>query len=286
MKIENIRLFLAVVRTGSINKAAESLFISQQSLGVIIKGLEKELGLTLLARSRKGVRLTRQGEAFLPYAQGIVSLYDEFVQQSCSRENGIVLSLYTTPALGRHIARLQGRVFGGRYYLSVHERSMAEMSELLADRSPGLYFIPLLGGRPEELSQRPDKQLIARDDTYVTICHASSPLLKPGVDLAQELARQTVLFDTYEAGEVMDKAINIKDITVCKKLMIERGFVYITTYRLYCIDFAEEQWVIINQNQGDAVEYVLFGSSGSTPELRQAKAELVQSLRDIFSKSA
>ena len=38
MKIENIRLFLDVVRYGSINKAAEKNFIAQQS--VTIKKME------------------------------------------------------------------------------------------------------------------------------------------------------------------------------------------------------------------------------------------------------
>ena len=43
MKIENIRLFLDVVRYGSINKAAEKNFIAQQNLSVTIKNMEKEL---------------------------------------------------------------------------------------------------------------------------------------------------------------------------------------------------------------------------------------------------
>ena len=42
MKIENIRLFLDVVRYGSINKAAEKNFIAQQNLSVTIKNMEKE----------------------------------------------------------------------------------------------------------------------------------------------------------------------------------------------------------------------------------------------------
>ena len=39
MKIENIRLFLEVVQLGSINKAAEKLYISQQSLSTIMKNM-------------------------------------------------------------------------------------------------------------------------------------------------------------------------------------------------------------------------------------------------------
>lgn len=69
MKIENIRLFLDVVRYGSINKAAEKNFIAQQNLSVTIKNMEKELGHTLLERTNAGITLTENGHNFLPMRQ-------------------------------------------------------------------------------------------------------------------------------------------------------------------------------------------------------------------------
>ena len=59
MKIENIRLFLDVVRYGSINKASEKNFIAQQNLSVIIKNMEKELDTTLFERNNTGIILTK-----------------------------------------------------------------------------------------------------------------------------------------------------------------------------------------------------------------------------------
>ena len=82
MKIENIRLFLEVVQLGSINKAAEKLYISQQSLSTIMKNMEAELGVELLVRNHKGIALTADGEKFLACAQTIVSAFDEFRLQS------------------------------------------------------------------------------------------------------------------------------------------------------------------------------------------------------------
>ena len=66
-----IEAFLAIVKTGSVTKAAEQLFVSQSSLSRRLKTLESELGYPLLAR-RKGSRITEitpAGAAFLPVAE-------------------------------------------------------------------------------------------------------------------------------------------------------------------------------------------------------------------------
>ena len=65
-----IEAFLAICRLKSISRAAEELFLSQSSLSVRIKSLEKELGTTLFLR-RKGQRqvvLTQNGKEFFEIA--------------------------------------------------------------------------------------------------------------------------------------------------------------------------------------------------------------------------
>ena len=88
MKIENIRLFLEVVQLGSINKAAEKLYISQPNLSVIIKNMETELGVKLLVRNNTGIRLTTAGEAFFGSAQTIIQAYDGFLDQQSLQQTG------------------------------------------------------------------------------------------------------------------------------------------------------------------------------------------------------
>ncbi len=58
-----------------MNRAAEKLLVSQPSLTNAVKELEKELGVTLLYRSGRGVVLTNDGMEFLPYARDIYSKY-------------------------------------------------------------------------------------------------------------------------------------------------------------------------------------------------------------------
>lgn len=66
------RLFLyidAVVRHGSIRKAAESLHIASSALNRHILELEKSLGTDLFERMPRGVRLTAAGELFIGYVR-------------------------------------------------------------------------------------------------------------------------------------------------------------------------------------------------------------------------
>ncbi|MGN0405464.1 MAG: LysR family transcriptional regulator [Bariatricus sp.] len=67
MTLNQLRYVIKVAETGSINKAASNLFISQSVLSTSIKSLEKELEHELFIRSPKGIELTPYGKLFLSY---------------------------------------------------------------------------------------------------------------------------------------------------------------------------------------------------------------------------
>ena len=71
MKTEQILLTLAIAREKSINRAAESLFISQPTASNMLKSLETELGYPLFRRMRSGMVLTEKGTQFVEYAAEI-----------------------------------------------------------------------------------------------------------------------------------------------------------------------------------------------------------------------
>ncbi|GEN57890.1 LysR family transcriptional regulator [Halolactibacillus alkaliphilus] len=72
MTLQQLKYFIETVKHGSINKAAERLFIAQPSLSSALKELEAEIGQELFIRTPRGISLTTDGAEFLGYARQVV----------------------------------------------------------------------------------------------------------------------------------------------------------------------------------------------------------------------
>src|ERR1700737_2275948 len=68
VELRQLRAFLEVANAQHFGHAAQTLKITQPALTQRIQALERELGVRLLQRSARGVRLTAAGEILLPYA--------------------------------------------------------------------------------------------------------------------------------------------------------------------------------------------------------------------------
>lgn len=77
MNILHMKYAVEVARLGSLNKAADALFIAQPNISRSIKELEADLGISIFNRSAKGMVLTPEGEEFIHYAQSILKQIDE-----------------------------------------------------------------------------------------------------------------------------------------------------------------------------------------------------------------
>ncbi|WGW11327.1 LysR family transcriptional regulator [Saxibacter everestensis] len=74
--LRHLRCFVAVADEGNISRAAEILHMAQPPLSRRIMALEKELGQTLIDRSRRKIKLTPAGELLLPAAQDVLAQAD------------------------------------------------------------------------------------------------------------------------------------------------------------------------------------------------------------------
>ena len=75
MTLQQIKYVITVAEKGSMNKAAEELFVAQPTLTAAIHELEKEVGITIFIRTSRGVFLTSEGQEFLNDAR---QLYQEY----------------------------------------------------------------------------------------------------------------------------------------------------------------------------------------------------------------
>ncbi|MDE5578267.1 MAG: LysR family transcriptional regulator [Oscillospiraceae bacterium] len=76
MTLQQLHYAIVISETGSMNKAAERLYISQPSLTNAVKELEREIGITVFKRSGKGVSLTADGMEFLTHARQVYQQYE------------------------------------------------------------------------------------------------------------------------------------------------------------------------------------------------------------------
>lgn len=76
MTLQQIYYAILVADIGSMNKAAENLFISQPTLTTAIKELENEIGIIIFNRTNRGVTLTREGNEFLMHARQVYQQYE------------------------------------------------------------------------------------------------------------------------------------------------------------------------------------------------------------------
>ena len=76
MTLQQLFYALTIAKVGSMNKAAESLYISQPSLTSAINELEKECGISIFFRTGKGVVPTNEGAEFLMSARQVYQQYE------------------------------------------------------------------------------------------------------------------------------------------------------------------------------------------------------------------
>ena len=72
-RVNRYEIFLKVAECGNITKCAQAVHYTQAGVSHAIAALEKETGLTLFARTARGVTLTENGRRLLPSVQALVN---------------------------------------------------------------------------------------------------------------------------------------------------------------------------------------------------------------------
>ena len=112
----SLRAFYEVGRCGSFTAAADRLFLTQPAVSKAVSVLEERMGLALLERTSRQVRMTEAGQALWEHARSIFALeraaLDEMAERRGLRRGRLVIGASTTIAsywLAQDLARLLAR---------------------------------------------------------------------------------------------------------------------------------------------------------------------------------
>ncbi|MFL9901344.1 LysR substrate-binding domain-containing protein [Paraburkholderia fungorum] len=137
MDTRQLKYFVTIVECGSMGKAAEKLYVAQPSLSQQMGRLEKELGTSLLLRSRRGVTPTAAGQALYKHSCAILRQMEQLklqVNDSANAESGTVaVGLPSTIAAVLAmplVERIQQRYPG--IHLQLIESMSGAITEMLA----------------------------------------------------------------------------------------------------------------------------------------------------------
>ncbi|MBQ4830142.1 LysR family transcriptional regulator [Alteromonas sp. MMG017] len=108
MKTEDLQVLLKVAELHSITAAANQLDISSSAASVALKRLEQQLGTQLFVRTTRKIRLSPEGERFLPLCQQAVDLLQQGVMRISEKQQDIngEVKMAMSSEMGRNLMRV------------------------------------------------------------------------------------------------------------------------------------------------------------------------------------
>ena len=180
MDQKQLERFVDVVESGSLSRTSRRLGTSQPALSKSLRLLEEQLGVRLLDRGPRGVKLTKFGDAFYRRARRITSEFrraGEDIEELKGLFAGVV-SLGVTPGPGildQVVPQAIARIAPKRPSLKIRVRS-GTLSELLVDLHRG--NLDLLFTVLDERTRGPDVTTrLLFEDHFVLVVNRSHPLI-------------------------------------------------------------------------------------------------------------
>lgn len=141
----DLRLFVAIAEARSITHGAERSALALASASARIKGMEAALGVTLLERQRRGVRLTAAGESLLDHARIVLHQVATMQGELTAFARGLkarIHMLANTSGATEHLPKALSS-FLAKYpaiSVDVEERESVEIATALASGTADIGF--------------------------------------------------------------------------------------------------------------------------------------------------
>ena len=224
---------MRVARTGNLGPVAAELFITQPALTARLQKLEREAGGPLFIRSRRGMRMTAAGRAFLPYAERMLETLAEgarvVTDLSAAATGALVIgappaiSTYLLPGLLRELEATHPTI-----ELAVRGGHSDEILEMVVRDEVQVALIRELA-HPDVVTER------VFEDELVLVCARGHRLAQRGTVAIEQVAdERLVLFDRassfadialtlFQRARLKPRALLEMDNTEAAAQMVIRG---------------------------------------------------------------
>jgi DNA-binding transcriptional LysR family regulator len=186
INFELYKVFYWAAKTGSLTKAAKSLYITQPSVSHAIKQLEESLGITLFYRNSKGVALTPEGVTLYSYIEQshiLISLAEKKMAELKNLDNG-ELRIGGSDSLFKHYLLSYLEVFHHQY--------------------PGIRLQLIHGTTPEIITFLKEGQI----DLGVV----RMPIVDPQLEVRQGIQLQDCFIAGSRYADLKDKVLSMEQL--------------------------------------------------------------------------
>ena len=207
MELRHIKYFVTVAERQNFTRAAEALHVAQPAISQQIKALEEELGVSLLHRNKRSVKLTAAGHAFLSEGKEILAhaeLSKQVARRAARGETGTLaighVCVSVCGFLPELIQSYRKRFPAVRVHLL--ELMPEQQLEAFARKKIDVGFTrPLAASNKMNFVQEP----IYRDRLLLAVPEAHSLAKARQVRLENVAGEDFVMFKRSEAPEMVDQ---------------------------------------------------------------------------------
>ncbi|WP_411956176.1 pca operon transcription factor PcaQ [Arvimicrobium flavum] len=197
IKFRHLQTFVEVARQKSVMKAADILHVSQPAVTKTIRELEEVLGVNVVERDGRGIRVTRYGEVFLRHAGAALTALRQGIDSVSAERFGAAppirigaLPTVSTRIMPRAMSLFLAEGTGSRVKIVTGENAVLLEQLRVGD-------LDLVVGRlaaADQMAGFSFEHLYSEEVRFVV--RAGHPLLRPERSLFAELEQHVVLMPT------------------------------------------------------------------------------------------
>lgn len=275
MNKDQLYYFVNVVDCGSINKAAEKLYLSQPALSRSIRDLEKEIGKVLLMRSNKGITITPAGKTMYYYAQSIVGQFQMIERLKALPDNilysNLSISVSNIFLQDDIILKLYRNINASSAEINIHETVSEEVLNEVIQRKSELGIL-VLNATQLEIFERMceanqiDIQVLGDSPLYIHVNDHTFPKDAKTVE-AKDLLDKTFVKLPNDFYSNLNIPLNIDNITInsfAKEITSSNYHAIIKMIKHEDAFLLGHKWVIDELQQTNIKSYIVANSEQIT----------------------